>query len=184
MSIKVNLGDVFYKVETTEHRHYRRECRACEGKREITVNGITFKCPVCYQEQEILRVHGFFVRRYRLYSVERFIQDSDWKYDGREPMVRYELYHKSGKGHYSYGSNHKTIKADQFMFSGNCKWFNCPEPNEHTVGNCLYSDYKLAVAVAEKLTREQVDKVKAYNEANNTEYELPVFNIEHDKKSN
>ena len=183
MSIEVNIGDVFYRVEPTNFKYYHRACRACEGKRELTVNGITFKCPVCYQETETLRVHGFFVRRYRLFSIEHFINSSDWKYDGEKPKVRYELYHKSGKG-YSYDSEHKTVRISSSMFSGDSKKFNCPNPNEHTVDDCLYSDYKLAVSVAERLTREQVEKVRAYNEANNTDYEIPVFDIVHNKKSN
>ena len=70
------------------------------------------------------------------------------------------------------------------MFSGECDYFNCKNPTKHSVDNCLYSDYKLAVAVAEKLTQEQIDIVKAYNEENNTDYEIPVFNIKHDRKSN
>lgn len=184
MKVKVNLGDVFYKVETTDHKAYHRECRVCKGKRELTINEVTFKCPVCYQEGEVLRVHGFFVRRYRVFSEEHFIDNSDWKYDGKEPKIRYELYHKSGRGYFYSDCVHKVIKEPESTFSSDCKYFNCPDPNEHSVTNCLYSDYKLAVAVAEKLTKEQIDKVRAYNEANNTTYELPVFNIEHDKKSN
>ena len=113
-----------------------------------------------------------------------FINNSDWQYKGEKPNVRYEIYHKSGKGYYGYSHEHKTEKVPYYMFSGDCDYFNCPDPSEHSVDNCLYSDYKLAVAVAEKLTQEQVDKVKAYNEENHTDYELPVFKIEHDKKSN
>ena len=185
MSIEVKLGDVFYKVEPTDFKYYHRQCRVCEGKKELTVNGITFKCPVCQQETETFRVHGFFVRRYRLYSIEHFISNSDWQYKGEKPNVRYELYHKSGRGYYnSYSNEYKTEKVPSYMFSGECDNFNCPNPTKYSVDNCLYSDYKLAVAVAEKLTQEQVEVVRAYNEANNTDYELPVFDIKHDKKSN
>ena len=137
---------------------------------------------MCGKEQETLRVHGFFVRRYRVFSIEHFINNSDWKYDGEEPSVRYELYHKSGKGYYSSDSNHKTFKASSSAFSSDV-YLNNPDPSEHFVTNCLYSDYKLAVAVANRLTKEQVEKVRAYNAENNTDYELPVFKIEHDKKS-
>ena len=62
--------------------------------------------------------------------------------------------------------------------------FNRANPSGYAVFNCMYSDYNLAVEVANKLTQEQVEKVRAYNEENNTDYELPVFKIEHDKKSN
>lgn len=180
MGIEVKIGDVLYRVERTKSEIYFRTCRVCEGKREITVNGITFKCPMCQQEGEVLRVNGFFVRRYRVFSKEYFINSSDWKYDGKEPYVRYEIYHKSGLG---YAGDHSTHKVSDRMFTDGCEYFNCPDPNEHNVGSCLYSDYKLAVAVAERLTNEQIEKVRAYNVENGTDYALPVFKIEHDKKS-
>lgn len=182
MGIQVNIGDVFYRVEPTDFKHYYRTCRVCEGKRDITVNGITFKCPMCQSESEVLRVRGYFVRRYRLYSIEKFISNQDWKYDGKEPLVRYEIYHKSGLGH-SFSNNFSTRKVSSDMFSGDCRYFNNQDANEYSVDSCLYSDYKLAVAVAERLTQEQIDKVRAYNIENGTDYALPVFTIEHDKKS-
>ena len=183
MIIEPKIGEVFYRVEPVDSKHYNRVCRVCEGKKELTINGVTFKCPMCYQEQTTLYVHGYEVKRYRLFSIEHFINNSDWKYDGREPSVRYQLYHKRGLGH-SWNTQHRVQKVDAFMFSDKCGYFNNPNPNEHSVTNCLYSDYKLAVAVANRLTQEQVEKVKAYNAENNTDYELPVFKIEHDKKSN
>ena len=182
--INVKIGDVFYRVEPTDFKHYTRKCRVCEGKRELTVNGITFQCPMCGKEQETLRVHGFFVRRYRVYSIEHYINNSDWKYDGDEPAVRYGLYHKSGKGHFSYNNTHRTITVGVSDFSPKVGWFNCPDPSKHSVDRCLYSDYRLAVQVANKLTKEQVEIVRKYNEDNNTDYPLPMFLIEHDKKSN
>ena len=117
-----------------------------------------------------------------MFSIENFIDNSDWKYEDNGYMTRYQLYHKSGKGRYSYSSTHKVIRVDDSNFSN--VYLNPSDPSEHFVTNCLYSDYKLAVDTANKLTQEQVDKVRAYNEENNTDYELPVFNIEHDKKSN
>lgn len=183
MSVPVKIGDVFYRIEPTDHKHYTRVCRVCEGKKNLTINEVTFKCPMCAQEQTTLFVRGYVVKRYRLFSVEHFIYNYDWKYDGREPEVRYQLYHKSGFGRYSRGVTHSVQKVDSYMFSGKSQYFNCQNPSEHSVNNCLYSDYKLAVNMADKLTQEQVEKVRAYNEENNTDYELPVFKIEHDKKS-
>lgn len=184
MSIEVNIGDVFYKIEPTDHKHYHRKCRVCEDKRKITVNGITFKCPMCQSESEVLRVHGFLVRRYRVFSITNWVNNSDWKYDGEKPFVKYGLYHKSGRGYYSYSCDRKEITVDASMFSDKRGYFNCTSPSRHSIDSCLYSDYKLAVTVANKLTQDQIEMVRAYNEEHNTDYELPVFAIEHDKKSN
>ena len=183
MKTEVNIGDVFYKIEPTDHKYYTRKCRVCEGKKELFINGVLFACPMCNKEQETLRVRGFVVKRYRVYAIEKYINNSDWKYNYEEPRTKYKLYHKSGKGHYSFNSNHKTTEVRDYMFSGKCYHFNCPDPNEYSVDNCLYSDYKLAVQVANRLTQKQGDKVREYNEENGTDYELPVFDIEHDKKS-
>ena len=39
----VKIGDVFYRIEATDFRHFYRKCRDCEGKKIVTVNGVTFQ---------------------------------------------------------------------------------------------------------------------------------------------
>lgn len=184
MSIDVNIGDVFYKIEATDHKQYYRKCRVCEGKKELTVNGITFKCPMCQAESDVLRVYGYFVRRYRVYAITDYIYNADWKYDGEKPKRKYDLYHKSGHGRYSYNCEHKTCTVNEMYFNESKGYFDCPAPSWRAIDSYLYSNYSLAVEVANKLTQEQVERVREYNEKNGTDYELPVFLIEHDKKSN
>lgn len=183
MSVEVKIGDVFYKIEPTDHKVYHRKCRVCEGSTNLTINDITFKCPMCSKEGEALRVNGYCVRRYRVYAIENYIDTTDWKYDGGTPSVRYKLYHKSGKGNYCAIRNEVTLYDSDF--SGRLNHFNDPNPddNMYCLNRCIYSDYNLAVAVANRLTEKQVEIVRAYNEQNNTDYPLPVFLIEHDKKS-
>ena len=177
----VHIGDVFYRIEPADHKYYTRKCRVCEGKRELVVNGIMFPCPMCGKEQETLRVHGFEVRRYRVCSITEFTDSSDWK-PCEWRAFKYKLYHKSGRG-YMYSTTYHNVELSEDSFIKD--WlFNNPEVSEYHLDSRIYSDYKLAVAVAERLTQEQVERVRAYNEENNTDYELPVFKIEHDKKSN
>ena len=179
----IKIGDVFYRIETTDFRHFYRKCRVCEGNKTLTINGVTFACPMCQKESEVLRVNGFFVRRYRVYAITEYTNDNDWKADDWR-AVKYKLYHKSGRGYSVYNNNHKTIEVSEEYFTSASR-LNNPEVHEHVcLDYRIYSDYKLAVEVAEKLNQMQVDKVRAYNEENNTDYELPVFKIEHDKKSN
>lgn len=179
----VQIGDVFYRLEPTDFKHYHRKCRVCEGKKELVINGVLFNCPVCQKEQEVLRVNGFEVRRYRVCAITEYTDSSDWK-PCEWRARKYKLYHKSGRGYSSYCSDHRTIELSEDYFTQDWK-FNNPEVSEYFNSDArIYSDYKLAVAVADKLTQMQVEMVRAYNEANNTDYELPVFKIEHDKKSN
>lgn len=49
-------------------------------------------------------------------------------------------------------------------------------------GYVFFDDYKLAVKTADEMTKQQMDKVRAYNEKFDTDFEIPVFNVTHDKK--
>lgn len=181
MQNKINLGDVFYLVEKADTKIYNSTCRLCEGKRELTIKGFTFRCPMCDKEQETLRVHGYKVTRYRVYSITESIPDNDWKMDDRR-RIHYGLYHKDGKGYSSYNSNHKRITIGERGF--NERFLNVENTENRNISDLIYNDYKLAVWVADKKTAESIDEVRKFNAKHNTNYELPQFDIKHDKKSN
>lgn len=57
----VRMGDVFYRVESGESVYFREPCKVCDGTGQLTVKGVTFKCPCCdaqkrsYQRKQIHR---------------------------------------------------------------------------------------------------------------------------------
>lgn len=63
----VNIGDVFYRIHRAESKSFYPTCRVCEGKGELTINGITFKCPQCRVEAEAIHIENYAVRRFRVF---------------------------------------------------------------------------------------------------------------------
>ena len=43
----VRIGDVFYRIENGESVYFREPCKVCDGTGQLTVRGVTFKCPCC-----------------------------------------------------------------------------------------------------------------------------------------
>lgn len=175
--MNINIGDVFYIIERTDGKSYYSNCRVCNGEKTLTVNGFTFRCPACDKEEKTLTVFGYKVFRYRVYSIEIKMPDDDWKISERRTKT-YGLYHKHGKGYFR--NNHKRISKTENLLRA---FLNQEEVNKHNYSDIIYSDYERAVKCAEKLTRESREEVKKYNLEHGTNYDLPVFNIEHDKKS-
>lgn len=176
-----NIGDVFYRIEKDQNKSFYQDCRVCGGTKELTVNGVTFKCPMCEKEKVSLTVHSYKVVRYRVYSKTEYTRCDDWKpCETRD--VKYGLYHKSGKGYYSYSSTNIKIDVNETYFNAPF-WFDNPDPEPYYLDKAIYSDYNLAVKVANAFTQKQIDKVADYNKEHNTNFELPVFEPNHDKKS-
>lgn len=74
----VNIGDVFYRVECGELQHFREPCRVCGDKRELTVKGVTFRCPCCDKEKTTISVAPYIVRRYRVNVIKEAALDYEW----------------------------------------------------------------------------------------------------------
>lgn len=176
--MNINIGDVFYMIEVCDRIPFYTKCRVCEGKKEITVNGITFRCPKCNDEKILLCIYGYKVVRYKVYSIETSMPNEDWKTSDIR-NIKYGLFHKHGKGHYI--GNTKTIQRSDYGFSE--KFLNNPNVKNRHYADKIYSDYKLAVKCADELTQESINELKRYNEKYGTNFEIPILKIEHDKKS-
>lgn len=176
--MNINIGDVFYCIEATDHKTYRSPCRLCEDKREITFKGFTFKCPACDKETEVLRVCGYRVARYRVYSIKTVMPDDDWKMSEAR-RTYYGLYNKRGHGYYISGNHSRKELAQRFFYDN----LNNENINRKCFDNAIFSDYKLAKYYAGKLTLESVEEVRKYNIEHGSNFDLPAFKIEHDKKS-
>lgn len=101
----VNIGDVFYRVECGELQHFREPCRVCGDKRELTVKGVTFRCPCCDKEKTTISVAPYIVRRYRVNVIKEAALDYEWKLGDR--YVYFCFYRKVGHG-YADGYYSKT----------------------------------------------------------------------------
>lgn len=49
----VRIGDVFYRIESGESVYFREPCKVCGGTGQLTVRGVTFKCPCCDTQKRL-----------------------------------------------------------------------------------------------------------------------------------
>lgn len=175
----VNIGDVFYSIREGDFVTFREPCKVCNGKRELTVNGVTFRCPCCDNHKETIRVCKYVVRRFRVNAITQSTNASYWKADETR-RVSFELYHKSGLGYHGDEYYRTEISEDYFT-----RYYNFPYKEGNTIGrysSALYDDYDLAVSVADKLTEKELERLAAYNAEYGTDH-APTFKSEHNPKS-
>lgn len=159
----IKLGDVLYTVEEITHQYFYGVCEVCKGEGNITYNGYSFRCPKCNgfnQSTLVLKVCRYNVYRYRVAKISEKLKMFDWNpAKGFDRQITIKLFRPQPRG--SYGEHDKTIK----LSSNNGK-----EINILNIGKNIYSDYKTAVAEADKLNSEQEAIVKKYNEDFGTEF--------------
>lgn len=175
----VRIGDVFYFVCRGKSQTFREPCKACGGTHELTVNGVTFKCPVCNYSKETIEIGSFVVRRFRVYAIEDKVDTLEWQ-PSNSHDVRFQLYRKIGGGHYIYSDNggHETFTPYEL-----CNKYNRPYSDDLQPNDGIYDDYKLAVKVAEQMTAREIERLNAYNAEYGTNHTVE-FTIKHDPKSN
>lgn len=175
----VNIGDVFYCVERGDSVHFRGPCRVCGDKRELTVNGVTFKCPCCDTEKTTISVAPYFVRRYRVNEIRERALNDYWKLGDR--YVHFRFYRKVGGGRvYGYWCNggEFEMRSDEFA-----RAYNAPYNETSDRCNGIYDDYKTALSIAEQMTARELKHLQEYNEKFGSAH-IAEFKGEHDPKSN
>lgn len=188
MNNKFEIGQVFYAIDPVDFRTFYSECRVCGGEQRLTVNGVTFRCPVCETEATALRVHGWQVRAYKIYKVTEEVEHKFWDISNAEHEVEYELFHKIPRNEACHRIEDViTRRVTQHSLIGGLNkpiyYDETDRYNEEALKDwTFFDDYKLAVEVANKVTQQQINKVKKYNEEHGTAFELPVFNVKHCKK--
>lgn len=177
----IKIGDVFYRLMPTTSVAFRSECRVCGGERKLTVNEITFPCPMCHKETEVLSVHGYEVRRFKVFSIEEKANNDYWKLGNIRKI--YSFFTKRGLGMCNhYNSSEWRINEEEFATKLNKTDIFTPKNANHLVQSVYFDDYALAVETAERLTEWEREKVTEFNKEHGTDFDLPVFEIDHDKK--
>lgn len=176
----VNIGDVFYRVERGEAQHFHTPCRVCGDKRNLTINGVTFRCPCCDMEKTAISVAPYVVRRYRVNVIKEEALDHEWKMG--ESYVHFRFYRKVGRGYasgyWSRNGGSFERRSDDFE-----RCYNAPYNEKLETCDGIYDDYKLALKVAEQYTARELQRLQEYNEKFGTTY-VAEFKDEHDPKSN
>lgn len=176
----VNIGDVFYRISAVDFQVFRAACRVCKGEKEITVNGVTFKCPCCENEDEGIKICGYAVRRYRVYAITDEVDSREWKASSNH-SVTFKIYRKTGKGCQRWSAGYET----RVISERNFQTLNTPYQAERLrdYNNAFYDDYELACAVTAELTAAEVRRLNDYNALHGTSHEAK-FKETNDPKSN
>lgn len=175
----VRIGDAFYRVESGESVYFREPCKVCDGTGQLTVKGVTFKCPCCDAQKEVISIHKYVVRRYRVYKIAQEAGTSEWKpCDFKD--ITFSLYRKVGRGFCVYGGGGHIEFTDR-KFAQN---YNLPLNGNMARGERgIYDDYNLAVRVAEQMNALELKRLAEYNKEYGTAHEA-VFKAKNDPKSN
>lgn len=175
----VRMGDVFYRVESGESVYFREPCKVCDGTGQLTVKGVTFKCPCCDAQKEVIGIHKYVVRRYRVYKIAQEAGTSKWKpCDYKD--ITFSLYRKVGHSFCVYGGGGHIEFTDR-KFAQN---YNLPLNGNMARGERgIYDDYNLAVRVAEQMNALELKRLAEYNKEYGTAHEA-VFKAKNDPKSN
>lgn len=177
----VNIGDVFYRIERGKTLYFREPCRVCGDKRQLTINGVTFRCPCCDMEKTTIDVAPFVVRRYRVNVIKEEALDHEWKLGDR--FLHFRFYRKVGHGYCDFFDCNERggsfeLRSDEFN-----RRYNAPFDGTARADFGIYDNYKLAIQIAEQMTACELARLQEYNEKFGTFHEA-AFVIEHDPKSN
>ena len=77
----IKIGDIFYVIDTRERRDFSSPCRVCNDEKKLTINGITFDCPVCggYRPREtVVEVQHFTVATVKVYVIKQEVSTDYW----------------------------------------------------------------------------------------------------------
>lgn len=77
----ISIGDIFYVIDTRERNNFSSPCRVCNDEKKLTVNGITFDCPVCggYRPREtVVEVQHFTVATVKVYVIKQEVSTDYW----------------------------------------------------------------------------------------------------------
>lgn len=162
----IALEQIFYLVEKDEAQFFYGTCEVCGGKNKVELNGYEFPCPKCHGQSSsniiVLRVLRYTVHRFRVSGISEKKTGAYWKpscglsteieitFSRPRPRVG-ASWNEYDKKYVLKSSNHSKIILTQF-------------------GHEYHSEYKAAVAEADKLNEEQQAIVQKYNADFNTNF--------------
>ena len=176
----IKIGDIFYVIDTRERRDFSSPCRVCNDEKKLTINGITFDCPVCggYRPREtVVEVQHFTVATVKVYVIKQEVSTDYWAIQNYRDL-QFRVFRKRGHGCNGDGNNFTRdftsndiknnlnklpdeellqIYSQDGYFARNCERF-------------IFDDYKLACRAAEILNESELAKRNKYNKEHGTSF--------------
>lgn len=188
----ISIGDIFYVIDARERNDFSSPCRVCNDEKKLTVNGITFDCPVCggYRSREtVVSVQHFTVATVKVYVIKQEVSTDYWTIQNYRDL-HFRVFRKRGHGYNGDGNNFtrdftsnniknnlNTLPDEKFLqkysqdgyFARNCEHF-------------IFDDYKLACRAAEILNESELARLNKYNAEHGTSF-APIWDKTNDPKN-
>lgn len=187
----ISIGDIFYVIDARERDDFSAPCRVCNGEKKLTVNGITFDCPVCggYRSREtVVSIEHFTVATVKVYVIKQEVSTDYWRIRNYCDL-HFQVFRRRGHGHYGDGYNFtRGYTADEIKYSLNAlpdeKFLQSHSQDGSRAFTCarfIFDDYKLACRTAEILNESELAKLDKYNAEHGTSF-APIWKQTNDPK--
>ena len=154
----ITMGSVFYGVEHVESQAFAAPCNICDGEGQVVIRDISITCPMCFGKKEsVLNLNGYSVQAFKVigaYCNEVLVK-------GR--IVRTQMLSLSNCGSTEDEISRRASPGDLDVEY---------EPLEGKAEDLIFSDYRRAIAYADRLRCLQEDRLKAFNERHKTEHRI------------
>ena len=186
----IKIGDIFYVIQNRERKDFSSPCRVCKDEKKLTVNGVTFDCPVCngyHSRETVVSVNHFTVATVKVFEVKQRVSTDYWTLPNFDDLD-FSVFRKRGHGYGGDGDNFKrnyfvsTIAKDLNKLPD--KEFLQRWSQDSYYNSCdrfIYDDYKLACEAADMLNACEQEKLDAYNAEHGTSF-VPQWEKSNDTK--
>ena len=189
----IKIGDIFYVIDTRERRDFSSPCRVCNDEKKLTINGITFDCPVCggYRPREtVICVEHFTVATVKVYAIKQEASTDYWAIQDHYRDLRFRIFRKRGHGYNGDGNNFTREFASSDIKNNlntlpDEKFLQVYSQSEYFARNCehfIFDDYKLACRAAEILNESELSRLNKYNAEHGTSF-APIWGKTNDPKN-
>lgn len=183
---QIQIGDIFYVITKREYKEFTSPCRVCNDEKQLTINGVTFNCPVCNgyysssnRAEKVAEIKHYTVMTVKVYKVEQEMSTDTWK-DSACDDLRFRVYRKRGFG-YNGDSDNFTREYN----SRNIKLLlnELPENRDYRdIDRFIFDDYKIACEAADILNAYEQEKLDKYNNDHGTTF-APQWKKANDPKN-
>lgn len=182
---QISIGDIFYVISRREEERFTSPCRVCNDAKKLTINGVTFNCPVCNgyygncQAETIARIEHYTVMTVKVYKVEQEMLTDTWKNSSLREL-KFSVFRKRGLGYHGDSDNF-TRNYDSGDIKRNLN--KLPEKSLMRDTDCfIYDDYKIACRAADMLNDWAQENLDRYNTEHGTKF-APQWKKTNDPKN-
>ena len=188
----ISIGDIFYVIDARERNDFSSPCRVCNDEKKLTVNGITFDCPVCggYRSREtVVSVQHFTVATVKVYVIKQEVSTDYWAIQNYRDL-QFRVFRKRGHGYNGDGNNFtRDFTSNDIKNNLNVlpdeKFLQIYSQDGYFTRNCerfIFDDYKLACRAAKILNESELARLNKYNAEHGTSF-APIWNKTNDPKN-